>query len=393
MRLKNICIFLIFCFVIPFTASLYINIASAYSLPSAPDAMQNTEAPTGHPDIFVPGITPSPTLSPTVEPKPSTKPTAAPLATPNAKPAYTVEDVPAFSADTTVPERLFDAEVTIKVYNRSIGKVVQMNLRDYLISCVAGEMPASFELEALKAQAVAARTFTVSHLSSSCNTSSAAHVCTYHGCCQAYASPEQMKRNWGNEFDEKYAKVKAAVECTDSVVMLYDGKPITVFYFSTSNGYTDACQDVFSKNLPYYQSVISPGEETASGFYSHKKLTRSEFADIISENFGITLSPGEIEHSIDITRTSGGRVDYIAFNGTKIRGTKIRTAFGLKSADFYLTFDEDSVVFEVYGYGHGVGMSQLGANHMAKQGIKYTDILRHYYIGVEIVQNQYFITQ
>ena len=288
------------------------------------------------------------------------------------------------SGDAIVPENLIDESVIIKVFDRSTNEVVEMTLHDYVICAVAGEMPATFELEALKAQAVAARTFTVSHLKSSCSSNAAAHVCTYHGCCQAFVSVDRMKKNWGAQFEEKLAKITAAVEQTDSLVMLYNDLPITVFYFSTSNGYTDACQDVFVKNLPYYKSVESPGEETASGYYSYVKLSYKEFADTLFSKLGIAVSENDIENSVSITRTDGGRVKSISFNGKSVKGTQIRTAFGLKSADFHLTFLEDYILIEVYGYGHGVGMSQLGANYMAKQGNTFCDILNHYYINVDI---------
>ena len=288
------------------------------------------------------------------------------------------------SGDAVIPENLLDESVIIKVYDRSSNKVVEMTLHDYVICAVAGEMPATFELEALKAQAVAARTFTVSHLKSSCSGNASAHVCTYYGCCQAFVSVDRMKKNWGAQFEEKLAKITAAVEQTDSLVMLYNDLPITVFYFSTSNGYTDACQDVFVKNLPYYKSVESPGEETASGYYSYVKLSYKEFADTLFSKLGITVSDSNIEKSISITRTDGGRVKSISFDGKSVKGTQIRTAFGLKSADFHLTFLEDYILIEVYGYGHGVGMSQLGANYMAKQGNTFFEILNHYYIDVDI---------
>ncbi len=366
MKFKVINILIIFGFIIPFTVSMYINIAAAFA---------NTNVPL--PDAE----SPAPTENVNVEVKDNPQ---VPEQTPNEIITVKDRDVAADTNTGAVPEKLKDKDVTVKVYDKGSGNVMNMTLHDYVICAVAGEMPATFELEALKAQAVAARTFTVSHLRSSCSSNAAAHVCTYFGCCQAFVSVERMKKNWGSQFEEKYAKITAAVEQTDSLVMLYNDAPITVFYFSTSNGYTDACQDVFVRNLPYYKSVESPGEETASGYYSYVKISPKEFADTLYSKLGIKINENELKSSIEITRTDGGRVKSVSFNGQSVKGTQIRTAFQLRSADFHITFFDDYILIEVYGYGHGVGMSQLGANYMAKQGDSFMSILTHYYIDVDV---------
>lgn len=363
-KFKIVNIFIIFGFIIPFTASMYINIASAFADTSTPSTL-----PEASPTATVKGAVDVGYIH-----EPSKRTDGV----------ISVTDKETAVDSTYVPERLYDKETSVNVYDKGSGRIMQMNLHDYVICAVAGEMPATFELEALKAQAVAARTFTVSHLRSACSSNGSAHVCTYFGCCQAFVSVERMKQNWGAQFEEKYAKISAAVEQTDSLVMLYNGSPITVFYFSTSNGYTDACQDVFTRNLPYYKSVESPGEETASGYYSYVKLGTREFVDTLYSKLGISISENELMTATEITRTDGGRVRSISFNGQSVKGTQIRTAFQLRSADFHLTFSDDHVLIEVYGYGHGVGMSQLGANYMAKQGSSFFEILKHYYIGVDI---------
>lgn len=366
MKFKVINIMIIFGFIIPFTVSMYINIAMAFANTNV--SVSDTESP-------------PPTENVNVEVKDNPQ---VPEQTPNEIITVKDRDVAADTNTGAVPEKLKDKDVTVKVYDKGSGNVVNMTLHDYVICAVAGEMPATFELEALKAQAVAARTFTVSHLRSSCSSNAAAHVCTYFGCCQAFVSAERMKKNWGSQFEEKYAKITAAVEQTDSLVILYNDAPITVFYFSTSNGYTDACQDVFVRNLPYYKSVESPGEETASGYYSYVKINPKEFADTLYSKLGIKINENELKNSIEITRSNGGRVKSVSFNGQSVKGTQIRTAFQLRSADFHITFFDDYILIEVYGYGHGVGMSQLGANYMAKQGNSFMSILTHYYIDVDV---------
>ncbi len=379
MKFKSIRKFIFFCFIVPFTLSLFINISTAFAttinnnvINQSPinkpiDNMLNTYLPTAK-DTNTPSP-PLPTLSPSniIELK-----------------DYENENNNNNSINTITPTDLADNNIIVKVYNKTLNIVADMTLHDYTICAVAGEMPATFELEALKAQAIAARTYTYSHLKSGLGHNGQAHVCTYYGCCQAYVSIDQMKKNWGNNFEEKYQKIKRAVEETDGLVMLYNNSPITVFYFSTSNGYTDACQDVFVKNLPYYKSVESPGEETAPNYYSFVKLKYDEFLNTLSSKLNINISKEELYNNTSITRTDGGRVSSINFNGNSVKGTKIRTAFGLRSADFHITFNDEFILIEVYGNGHGVGMSQLGANYMAQNNCDFKSIINHYYIGIEI---------
>ena len=390
-RIKTIHSFIIFCFIIPFLSGICINVSFAslstppsnkYTVPliyvnepiptpslSTPeDVIISTPTPTAN--IVV---TPSPTLSvnTTVTPTSTPIPTPAPIPTPEATPA---------------PKPISsDKNVTVAVFNRELNEVVNMRLDEYLICVVAAEMPATFEQEALNAQAIAARTFTIIHMSGSCSSNPKAKVCTYHGCCQAFVSPERMKKNWGNQYEEKYAKITTAVYSTDSIIMTYDGKPITVFYYSTSNGKTEACQDVFVKNLPYYKSVESPGEETAPNFRSYVKISTDEFVKVLNDEFSANVTVSNVKDSITLQRSTGGRVKTFTVNGKSIKGTKIRTEFGLRSTDFTLTFCDGYVQIDVCGNGHGVGMSQYGANYMAKNGNNFEQILKHYYIGVSLV--------
>ncbi len=293
------------------------------------------------------------------------------------------EDIPKSGIGHEIPEKLRDSEITVRILDKSTNTVFEMTLHDYIVCATAGEMPATFSDEALMAQAIAARTYTVSHILSSGHAD--ASVCTSSTCCQAFVSVEQMKKNWGSLFEEKYEKIKHAVEATDSLIMEYGNQPIKVFYFSTSNGSTEACNDVFVQNLPYYKSVKSPGEETAPKYYSYKVMKITDFLHTLDTNFGIKADEDSIRNMISYTYTDGGRVDYLKIGQSYVRGTKIRSAFGLRSADFHITFPGDEVLFEVYGNGHGCGMSQLGAQAMAKEGKSFSEILLHYYIGVELV--------
>lgn len=350
----------------PFTFGMYINIAFASNIQKQnPPIIKLTDNFVNLPQNTVTSTPKATVIQKTPSPVASNAETTVLLPTPTP----------------SITDKTFDDErIVVNVFDRDSNEVVTMNLHDYLINVVAAEMPATFEFEAIKAQAVAARTFTVKHMRASCSSNSNAHVCTYYGCCQAYVSVEKMKKNWKGDFDEKYTKVRQAVEDTDSLILTYNGEPITVFYFSTSNGYTEACQDVFVKNLPYYKSVKSLGEEDAPNYHSYVKIAKKEFALTLYDKFGINVSENDIEQTLNFEYTPGNRVAYVYFNGKAVKGTDFRTAFGLKSADFKFTFFEDYILIDVYGYGHGVGMSQVGANVMAKSGKCFEDILSHFYV-------------
>lgn len=380
-RIKVIHSFIIFCFIIPFLSGICINVSFARSSSKInnKDAIPLIYVNEPHPspsaslpayeDVIVAPPTPAPTVSATI-----TAPSQAPSQNTAPSPSPMPSPTPTSS----------DKNVTVAVFNRESNEVVNMHLDEYLICVVAAEMPATFEQEALNAQAIAARTFTIIHMSGSCSSNPQAKVCTYYGCCQAYVSPERMKKNWGDQYQEKYAKITQAVYSTDSIIMTYDNKPITVFYYSTSNGKTEACQDVFVKNLPYYKSVESPGEETAPNFKSYVKISTDEFVKILNDEFSANVTASNVKDSITLQRSAGGRVKTFTVNGISIKGTKIRTAFGLRSTDFTLTFNDNYVQIDVCGNGHGVGMSQYGADYMAKNGSNYEEILKHYYIGVSL---------
>lgn len=378
MKHKFFGIFLTVVFVMPFTFGMYINIAFATNIQKRNlPIIDLTDKLSNSPQYNVTDIHQTTVMRKTPSASVSKNETSAVLPP---TPTPTLTHTPTPSADIKTDKKLKDELIAVKVFDRDSNEVISVNLHDYLINVVAAEMPATFEFEAVKAQAVAARTFTVKHMASSCSSNSKAHVCTYYGCCQAYVSIDKMKKNWQTDFDEKYSKVRKAVEDTDSLILTYDNEPITVFYFSTSNGYTEACQDVFVKNLPYYKSVLSPGEETAANYHSYVKIARKEFVSILYNKFGINLSENDIEQSLAFEYTPGKRVSCVYFNGKAVKGTDFRTAFGLKSADFEFTFFDDCILIDVYGYGHGVGMSQVGANAMAKNGKRFDEILSHYYV-------------
>ena len=261
----------------------------------------------------------------------------------------------------------------IKVYNPETKEITEMNLEDYIIGVVAAEMPVSFELEALKAQAVTARTFALYK-----KEHRAMDYDVIIGVAdQAYNNIEQMKNKWKDNFETNYEKVKQAVTNTSGEIITYQGKTIEAFYFSMSNGYTENSELVFLESLPYLTSVESYWDNPSLQNYEVSKiLTKEEFCT------SLTISCQNI--TIDnINRTNSGRVLTLTIGGQNFKGTEIRTRLNLRSTDFDIQIN-DNITITTRGYGHGVGMSQYGANGMAKEGKNYLDIINHYYQNIEI---------
>ncbi len=263
---------------------------------------------------------------------------------------------------------------TIKV-KRTNGEIKNIPIEEYVIGVVAGEMPASFNIEALKAQAVASRTYVLKKAQNTKNDYDILDGTSN----QVYIDYDQMKEKWNNKYDEYLNKIKQAVNETKSEVILYNNELIDAMFFSTSNGYTENSGDVFKNNLPYLVSVESNWDKEESPvFSSSKEVSKSEFL------FNLGISDSKDINISDIKKTNTGRVKSLVINGKSFESSKIRSIFNLKSTSFTINVSSDKVIFNVNGYGHGVGMSQYGSNGMAKQGYNYKDILNHYYKNCEI---------
>ena len=262
-----------------------------------------------------------------------------------------------------------DAGTTLKVLN---GETVEeMELGTYLVGVVRAEMPASFELEALKAQTVAARTYTLYKIQSGGNHGDTAQICTDSTCCQAYLSEEQARANWGENADAYEEKVEEAVKSTDGQTILYGGVPILAVFHSSSAGLTRAAGEVWMNDLPYLQAVTSPeAEAVIPNYYSRAEFTAEEFREKIQAAYP----------EADLS----GSVDTLSVGGVTMKGTALRSVLGLRSACFEWEAQDGTIVFYVTGYGHGVGLSQYGANQMAAEGADYREILTHYYTGVTV---------
>ena len=252
------------------------------------------------------------------------------------------------------------------------------NLDEYIIGVVAAEMPISFEMEALKAQAVAARTYAYRRIKNINDFIDPTKI------GQAYNSIEQMKQKWGNNFNNYYNKVKDAVYLTSGIVMTYNNEPIEAVFHSTSAGVTEVSENIWGKNLPYIQSVDSKVDENAPNFTYTIKIENDKFIKEISKKFP-KINKNKIIDSFKITkRSSADYVLEVDVLGNKLTGREVRTMFNLRSTNFTIKKNKDGIEFTTKGYGHGAGMSQYGANFMAKDGNNYIDILNHYYVGVSL---------
>ncbi len=286
------------------------------------------------------------------------------------------------------------AQPTLAVYNAQQGRIEAMSLESYTCSVVAAEMPASYHLEALKAQAVAARTrATAQRLAAGgggCSLHPGADICTDSTHCQGFASVEDCKAKWGAEYPAYRSRVVEAVSATAGEIITYEGRPITVLYHAISGGMTEDAQTVFSQSLPYLVSVESKGEEASRGYSTDTTFTFEEAAELLS---GLcsdgALSADTLRQSFVIgSYTPTGRVDTLYIDENQISAADLRKALGLRSTWFSITATQDSLTFHQRGYGHGVGMSQAGANAMAAKNDSYITILSHYYQGTEVTALQ-----
>ena len=277
-----------------------------------------------------------------------------------------------------------DARTTLKVLHGD--QVEEMDLGTYLVGVVRAEMPASFEPEALKAQAVAARSYTLYKIQTGGNHGDTADICTDSTCCQAYISEERARANWGKDADAYEKKVENAVVSTDGEAILYGGVPILAVFHSSSAGLTRAAGQVWLNDLPYLQAVDSPeAGDTIPNYYSRAEFTATEF----KEKMLAVCPEADLSGSVsgwlkNAVTDSAGSVETVEVGGVTVKGAQVRTALGLRSACFEWETQGEKLVFYVTGYGHGVGLSQYGADQMAADGADYKEILTHYYTGVTV---------
>lgn len=267
------------------------------------------------------------------------------------------------------------------------NETINIGLEEYITGVVAAEMPASFEKEALKAQAVAARSYILSKISSGQKHDNGADVCTNPACCKAYITKEKMKEKWGEDFDAFYNKIKSSVDETANCVCLYDGKIINAVFHSTSSGKTENASDIWQgEQTPYLVSVASYGEELSPKFKSSSVVTTEQFKNVIKAAFPDTEWQENSPLVDNIKRSDAGSILSLTVGNQTLTGTDIRSLFNLRSANITFEITDSIVTMNVTGNGHGVGLSQYGANYLASQGKSFTEILKTYYTGIEVVR-------
>ncbi|KGP71799.1 stage II sporulation protein D [Pontibacillus yanchengensis] len=271
------------------------------------------------------------------------------------------------------------SSLDVSVLRSSSNQVDDVPLEVYVSRVVASEMPADFELEALKAQALAARTYIVRYLTNEKATlKGGAHVTDtiQH---QVYKNDEELRTIWGTDYEWKMNKIEQAVAQTKGEVLTYKEEPIFAAFFSTSNGFTENSEDYWPNEFPYLRSVESPWDAESPKYMDQKVFTKAEI------EAGLQVSvPADQPILSNVKKTESERVSEVTVGGKTFTGREIREALDLKSSDFTVKYKNDHIIFTTKGYGHGVGMSQYGANGMAQEGKTYEEILSHYYQGIAI---------
>lgn len=276
----------------------------------------------------------------------------------------------------------------ILVYIKEKDETVPMDINQYIKEAVSAEMPVEFSDEAIKAQAVAVRTYLKKRIDNyEKNGADEEHkggvICTDYKHCAAWISEQDRKAAWDTEKKEEYwKKISRAVEETEDEILIYDNKPISAVFHSTSSGRTENSADVWGGEIPYLVSVESKGDELSPKFYAEKQLSVTEFFEILTNKY----SDADINKPFfeNIKRSEAGGIINITVCGITMKGTELRTLFDLKSTNIEFLGDDEKILIKTKGYGHGVGMSQYGADYMAKEGKTYRDILMHYYTGAEL---------
>ncbi len=291
-----------------------------------------------------------------------------------------------------------EQKVTISVLNHGSNEAMNLGLEEYIVGVIAAEMPVTFDIEALKAQAIAARTYTVKRLEQFGGSPNEDHpqydVCTDPAHCQAWINKEDRIKAWKNDkrykkldYEESWKRIQKAVMSTQGLIAVYNGEPIDPLFHSTSGGKTENSEDYFDAKVPYLRSVISQYEKKSPHLASETEMTTEEFVNKLKKELpDIKIDAKNIENEIKILGTTeGGKIAKIQIGNKTLTGREAREILGLNSSNFEVKKSGGKLHFTVIGYGHGVGMSQYGADGMAQEGSDYEEIIKHYYQGVEIV--------
>lgn len=278
----------------------------------------------------------------------------------------------------SVTKETIDIPDSKKINVNHNGNIISMDMEEYLINVVAGEVYPTFLKEAVKAQAVAARTYLLYKMENG-GCAGGGDICTMSTHCQAYKTNEDMVNSWGEDYEKYYSLIQDAVYSTKGEIITYENKPICALYHSLSYGKTEDSVSVFGGTQPYLTSVSSPVSEEIKEV--SQTFSKADFLKKVNEAFSLNLT--EISIKI-ISYTSAGRVSTLKLGEKSVKATALRKALNLRSTDFTFEILTDGITFHTKGYGHGVGLSQFGANELAKGGKTYKEILTHYYTGTNI---------
>ena len=286
----------------------------------------------------------------------------------------------------SIDEYDYSKYTKIKLLHKKTGEIEEINLDEYIANVVSAEMPVKFDIEALKAQAIVARTYTIYKITKS-KKHKEADICDDSTCCQAWISKEDRLKKWNKDKANKnWNKIIKAVNDTKGKIITYKDKPINAFFHANSGGKTDVPLYVWGgEGYPYLQVVETSGEENYSEYRSEAEFTKKEFEEKIKAKHKDFKIDYKQENCISIKeRDDSNRVKTVKIGNLNLSGVEARTILGLRSANFEVQILEDKIKFTVIGYGHGVGMSQTGADSLAKQGKNYEEIIKHFYKDVEI---------
>lgn len=302
----------------------------------------------------------------------------------------TVSDARQIREELPSPEADFDLQEPFKVLDINSGEVMEVPVRDYVIGAVCAEMPAVFEVEALKAQAVAAHTYAerqrrISRSSPKpelCGADFSNDTSKYQG----YFTDSQIKHYFGENYEEYYARISAACDEVADCILTYEDEPIIAAFHSMSAGKTESAENAWGTAVDYLVPVDSSADMAAPKYEEEVRIPVSFLQTRLEEVFsGVTLGEDASRWIMPAERSDSGTVLSAVLGDMTVTGSDIRTALGLRSADFTVRIEGNDAVFTTKGFGHGVGMSQYGANAMAKEGSTWQEILEHYYKGCKIV--------
>lgn len=285
------------------------------------------------------------------------------------------ENIPA-----KLPSAKEAASEVFRVCDAATGKVTEMDAEEYIFGVVAAEMPALYEEEALKAQAVAAYTYACCRRAE--NSHKSYDITTDHTTDQSFITEKAAREKWGDNADTYVNKIKKAVEDTSGYMITCNGKPITAVYHAISSGKTEDCKNVWGRELSYLKPVVSEGDRLSPDYIEETTFTIEQIKEKLAEE--VELSSDAASFFGECSRTESGTVTKIKVCSESLTGARLRSLLDLRSTNFEVKYTENSFVFTTYGYGHGVGMSQYGANYMAKQGSDFKEILTHYYTGCKV---------